>query len=63
MELLTVRDMCTALKCSRPSLYRNLQRADFPRPIYPAPRSPRWRSDEIDAFLDRLSRERTVRAA
>ena len=63
MELLTVKDLCAALKCSRPSLYRNLLRDDFPRPIYPAPRSPRWRSDEIDAFLERITRERAVRAA
>ena len=63
MELMTVRDMCTALKCSRPTLYRFLRKPDFPRPIYPGTRSPRWPSDEIDAYLERLSRERTVRAA
>ena len=64
MQLLTVRDVCAALKISRPTLYSNLRRRPgFPRPLYPASRSPRWRTDEIEDYLDRLSRERTVRAA
>lgn len=64
MKLLTVQDVCGVLKCSRPTLYRRARaQPDFPRPLYPGSRSPRWRSDEIDQYLDRLSRERAARAA
>ena len=50
MELLTVKDVCDVLKCSRPTLYRRKQeQPDFPRPIYFATRSPRWRADEIES--------------
>ena len=63
-ELMTAKEVCGVLRCARPTLYQHMKtQPNFPMPIYPAPRSPRWRADEVEAYLERLSGERAVRAA
>lgn len=56
VSLLTVPEVCARLSVSRQSLYRLLKTDPmFPRPVYPARRAPRWRDDDIAAWIDRLS--------
>ncbi len=58
--LLSVREVCRRVGLSRPSIYTRMAAGRFPRPIYPAPRAPRWRSDEIAEWIERLSAERAA---
>ena len=63
MHLMNVKAVCARLAISRTAVYEGVRDGRLPAPIYPAPRAPRWRSDEIENHLERLSRERAVRAA
>ena len=58
--LLRVRDVCQRVNLSRQRVYERMNAGKFPKPIHVAPRSPRWRADEIDAFIERLSAERAA---
>ena len=61
MTLLTAREAAARLTISRPTLYNKLKNdPTFPRPIYVAKSAPRWRVDELDAWLDRLSAARVA---
>ena len=59
--LLNVREVAAKLGITRGTVYKILDRdPTFPRPIYPGIKSPRWRVDELDAWLDRLSAARAA---
>ena len=58
--LLKVREVMARVGLSRPSIYARMAAGAFPRPIYPAPRAPRWRSDEIAEWIERLSADRAA---
>ena len=60
VTLLTVSEVCRRVGLSRPSIYRLLASGRFPRPTYPARRAPRWRSDEVADFIERVSAERAA---
>ena len=60
ITLLPVAEVCRRVGLSRPSIYRAMAAGHFPKPTYPAPRAPRWRSDEIAAYIDSLSDARQV---
>ena len=60
--LLKVSDVMLRVGLSRPSIYARMAAGQFPRPVYPAPRAPRWRSDEVREWIERLSEERAARA-
>ena len=62
ISLLPVADVCKRIGLSRPSVYRMLAdpSSGFPKPTYPAKRAPRWRSDEIADWIERLSAERAA---
>ena len=55
VTLLTVNEVGRRVGLSRPSIYRAIDRGTFPKPCYPAPRAPRWRSDEIAEWIDAAS--------
>ena len=63
IHLLRVRDVCERTGLSRSTIYERLAAGRFPKPLYPAPGAPRWRSDEIAAWIESLSAERDERAA
>ena len=44
------------LDISLPTLYQQVEAGRLPAPIYPAPRAPRWASDELDAALEATRR-------
>ena len=48
---------------ARVTIYKRMAAGTFPRPVYPAPRAPRWRSDEIASWIERLSAEREDQGA
>lgn len=60
ISLLNISEVCRRVGLSRPSIYRLLKAGRLPQPTYPAQRAPRWRSDEIDEFIERVSAERAA---
>ena len=63
ITLLPVAEVCRRVGLSRPSIYRMMAAGKFPKPTYPAKRAPRWRSDEIQEFIDGISDARRVEPA
>ena len=59
--LLKLPEVMRRVGLSRPSVYKRMKaHGQFPRPVYPAKRAPRWRSDEIAAWIERLSATRSA---
>ena len=54
--LMTRPEVKDKAKCSDSTLDRWMATADFPRPIYLGPRTTRWWSDEVDAWLEQRPR-------
>ena len=56
MQLLTSEELCRILGITRPTIYKRLA-ADpaFPKPIHIAPRCPRWRLADVEAWVDGLA--------
>ena len=61
VSLLRIGAVMQRCGLSRPSVYKRMAAGSFPRPVYPAPRAPRWRSDEIADWIERLSTERQAK--
>lgn len=59
-ELLSARQVCTITGLSHATLYRLIAADRFPRPIKLGLAAVRWRADEIDAHIDKLSAERAA---
>jgi predicted DNA-binding transcriptional regulator AlpA len=62
--LYATKDLQRIFGLSRSSLYRMVNREDFPKPVVLGPSdsrgaSIRWRSDEVHAFIETLPREKT----
>ena len=56
VSFLDVRAVCQRCAISRPTLYRMLKAGTFPAASYPGGmKSPRWRSDDVSAWIDRES--------
>lgn len=50
--LIKVTDVARKLNVNRATVYKILARdPNFPAPIHVAPRTPRWRPDEIESWL------------
>jgi predicted DNA-binding transcriptional regulator AlpA len=48
-DLWTVAEVRAHLKCSRSTLYRHMERPDFPKAVRPGGGHPRWLESEIRA--------------
>lgn len=64
-KLLTVKDLQAILGLSRSSVYRLIEREDFPKPVVLGPADSRgaairWRSNEIEAYIDSLPRGKSL---
>ena len=64
VTLYSIKDLQRVFGVSRSSMYRMSNREDFPKPVVLGPTdsrgaSIRWRSDEINAFIDTLPREKS----
>ena len=60
MQLLRIKAVCTMTGLGRTKVYELLADGKFPKPVYPTPRAPRWRSDEIAAWIESLSAARAA---
>lgn len=60
VTFLNVREVARRIGVSRQTIYQILKRdPSFPRPVYPAPRAPRWDAVKVATWQDSLA-ERTV---
>ncbi len=59
-RLLNIKQVREQVGLSRTTIYELLAERKFPQPTYPAARAPRWRSDEIAAWIEKLSAERAA---
>jgi len=64
MTLYSVKDLQRIFSMSRSSVYRMINREGFPKPVVVGPSdkkgsSARWRSDEMQAYIDALPREKS----
>lgn len=57
-KLLTADQVCAVLKISKSTLRNYRKTDDRLRPSLYLARSPRWRSSDISAYLDKLAAER-----
>ena len=55
-QLLTRRDVEKRLRLSRSAIYRHLRAGSLPLPLRISGRAVRWRSSEIEAYIDALPR-------
>ena len=59
-SLLNVREVCKRLGICRSTLYKRVRAGNVPGPVYVTPTSPRWREDEIDAYIEKISESRAA---
>jgi len=52
LTLLTVKQVARRLAISVRSVWRHVRSGWLPEPLYPTPRSPRWRRTDLERFLD-----------
>ena len=57
--LLRISDVLGRVGLSRSKIYDAMGAGKFPRPVYPAKKAPRWRSDDISAWIEKLPTERS----
>lgn len=60
-KLLTATEVAELFSISRVHVWRRVKAGHLPAPIYPAPKAPRWRSDEIEAMFASRGRARRGR--
>jgi prophage regulatory protein len=53
-DLLTAREVAARLSLSCRTLYRLIQRGQFPRPVRVGRRGVRWRVSDVQRYLDGL---------
>ena len=51
-NLIPLPELIKRLSISKPTIYRMIQAGQFPRPLRLGARASRWRSDEIQAWLE-----------
>lgn len=50
LKLLTIKEVCAEIKCSRAHVYTLIKTAGFPKPIPLSDRLRAWRADEVEAW-------------
>ncbi len=58
-KYLSINELCALLNLGRSSITRLRATGGFPKPIYLTKQSPRWRSDEVEAWIDALTEGET----
>lgn len=59
-QLLSIREVCARVGVSRTTVYARMAERQFPTPVKVGVKSVRWRSDEIDSYIDRISAARAA---
>ena len=57
--LLNVREVCNRLDVCRSTLYKGVRNGSIPAPVHVTPTAPRWRSDELGEYIEKLSQSRS----
>lgn len=57
---LNVKQVCRIACLSRAAIYRKLNQGKFPKPFYVGERSPRWRSDVVNEWMESVSAARAA---
>lgn len=52
MELMTTRQVCELLQCSRITLWRLIRKGQFPQPAKLTERANRWTRAEVEEFIN-----------
>lgn len=55
-QMLTAREVCSALKISLATLYRSISAGRLPKPVKIGERASRWRSSDLAEFIDGLGK-------
>ena len=58
VHLLSVREVSARIGLCRTVIYERLKLGTFPKPIALGSRAVRWRSDEIDRWIEEVSANR-----
>ena len=58
VTLLNARAVSVRVALHRQRIYEMMSRDEFPKPIRIGPKMIRWRSDDIDTWIERLSAAR-----
>ena len=51
MKLLTFKEACWRLSVSRATLYRMIERGEFPKPVHISNGCPRFNEQDIDEYI------------
>jgi prophage regulatory protein len=54
-KILRIREVCHKTGLAKSTLYAHVARGDFPAPLKIGPRAAGWRSDEIEAWLEKVT--------
>ena len=60
ISLLKIHEVMARVGLSRSVIYLKVSAGKFPRPVYPAKKAPRWRSDVISAWIEGLPEDRAA---
>lgn len=62
-KLMSLDAVCRMTARSRSSIYRDVERGEFPAPLKTGPKSNAWVQGEVEAWIRALPRRKTVEAA
>ena len=60
VTLLAAKAVCARVSLHRQRIYEMMNRDEFPKPIRIGPKMIRWRSDDIDTWIDQLTEARAA---
>ena len=60
ISLLKIHEVLARVGLSRSVVYLKMSAGKFPKPVYPAKKAPRWRSDVIAAWIESLPEDRAA---
>ena len=60
LRLLTRRDVLAKARIGKSQLFALIKSGDFPQPVKFGERNTRWRSDEIDEWIESVSARRAA---
>ncbi|WP_353391294.1 AlpA family phage regulatory protein [Brucella sp. NBRC 14130] len=58
MRLLSLKEVVRITCIARATIYKKIKAGDFPAPLKISSTCVRWRSDEIDRWVEKLTNER-----
>ena len=60
VHLLNIKAVCARTGLCRTAVYDRLTQNAFPAPVKLGPQTVRWRSDEVSAWIDKVSAARAA---